>query len=392
MSLLTAALYGALALYLGGWFLGYWVGNFALLLAILTFVTLAYWLAERFHFAPTRAAAAARLERDHEARRAELNRMGIFQPAIDEFLASIELPKVESVKPPISTAPANPPSNNIVSDKFTTTNFDDGWVGVAKSDWVEVTKGQVRVLLHYPKAGTDIPGDPEPRTVNAWNILVAPRYSNLKGFKTVSPSLDFQRSYLGAGFLTDNATGRPVFVSLFQKTGGWIEVITPDKETFVQNFGFDINNVAWDTDTGIFNPLARMGNYNKFGISTSDFDGEWTDRFAANTFYTNIYTGLSAGMSSYSSNESFAFTGFKNYSWHLVAVNSGQGRSTFAQGKSAGTFKVLNPWQISFSNIEGKPKTYSAYFSYIKGGKVLWMRNAEYSGDIGYTGYALKTK
>ena len=77
MSLLTAALYGALALYLGGWFLGYWVGNFALLLAILTFVTLAYWLAERFHFAPTRAAAAARLERDHEARRAELNRMGI---------------------------------------------------------------------------------------------------------------------------------------------------------------------------------------------------------------------------------------------------------------------------------------------------------------------------
>ena len=134
-----------------------------------------------------------------------------FQPAIDEFLASIELPKVEGVKPPVSAAPVNPPSNNIVSDKFTTTNFDDGWVGVAKSDWVEVTKGQVRVLLHYPKAGTDIPGDPEPRTVNAWNILVAPRYSNLKGFKTVSPSLDFQRSYLGAGFLTDNATGRPVY-------------------------------------------------------------------------------------------------------------------------------------------------------------------------------------
>jgi signal peptidase I len=77
MSLLTAALYGALALYLGGWFLGYWVGNFALLLAILTFVTLAYWLAERFHFAPARRAAAARLERDHQARRAELNRMGI---------------------------------------------------------------------------------------------------------------------------------------------------------------------------------------------------------------------------------------------------------------------------------------------------------------------------
>jgi signal peptidase I len=34
--------------YLGGWFLGYWSGNFSLLLFLLTVVTLAYWLAERF--------------------------------------------------------------------------------------------------------------------------------------------------------------------------------------------------------------------------------------------------------------------------------------------------------------------------------------------------------
>ena len=40
MSTLTAALYGALVVYLGGWFLGFWTGNFALLLFILTVVTL----------------------------------------------------------------------------------------------------------------------------------------------------------------------------------------------------------------------------------------------------------------------------------------------------------------------------------------------------------------
>ncbi len=77
MSTLTAALYSALAFYLGGWFLGYWTGNFSLLLFVLTSVTLLYWLAERFRFKPAREAAAARLLQQDASRRAELSRMGI---------------------------------------------------------------------------------------------------------------------------------------------------------------------------------------------------------------------------------------------------------------------------------------------------------------------------
>jgi signal peptidase I len=77
MSTLTAALYGALVVYLGGWFLGFWTGNFSLLLFILTVVTLVFWLAERFKFAPARAAAAAELERQDSSRRAELAKKGI---------------------------------------------------------------------------------------------------------------------------------------------------------------------------------------------------------------------------------------------------------------------------------------------------------------------------
>jgi flagellar biosynthesis/type III secretory pathway M-ring protein FliF/YscJ len=44
--------------YGGGWWLGYWIGNFALLLFVLTVVTLVYWLAERFYFLPRRRQAA----------------------------------------------------------------------------------------------------------------------------------------------------------------------------------------------------------------------------------------------------------------------------------------------------------------------------------------------
>ena len=77
MSSLTAVLYGALVVYLGGWFLGHWMGNFSLLLFILTSVTSVFWLAERFRFAPARAAAAQKLEQQDTTRRAELAKLGI---------------------------------------------------------------------------------------------------------------------------------------------------------------------------------------------------------------------------------------------------------------------------------------------------------------------------
>ncbi|HET9976682.1 MAG TPA: signal peptidase I [Burkholderiaceae bacterium] len=76
---LTAALYAVLVVYLGGWFLGRWIGDFSLLLFLLSVATFAFWLAERFHFLPARRKAAADLEAAHVARRAELTRQGITQ-------------------------------------------------------------------------------------------------------------------------------------------------------------------------------------------------------------------------------------------------------------------------------------------------------------------------
>ena len=77
MSVLTAVLYGALLFYGAGWWLGYWIGNFSLLLFVLTLATLAYWLAERFKFAPARLAAADALMTQDAQRRTELGKLGI---------------------------------------------------------------------------------------------------------------------------------------------------------------------------------------------------------------------------------------------------------------------------------------------------------------------------
>jgi signal peptidase I len=77
MGILTALLYGALLVYMGGWIFDMWVGNFALVLMVLTLVTFAYWLAERFVFLPRRRKAAqeaaGRWEAEQRARGGALN-------------------------------------------------------------------------------------------------------------------------------------------------------------------------------------------------------------------------------------------------------------------------------------------------------------------------------
>ena len=77
MSALTAVIGGGLAIYGLGWYLGYWIGNFSLALFVLTIITMGYWLAERFVFAPARMAAADALSAQDEQRRADLARQGI---------------------------------------------------------------------------------------------------------------------------------------------------------------------------------------------------------------------------------------------------------------------------------------------------------------------------
>ena len=62
MGVLTGLLYACLAVFAAGWYFNKWSGNFSLLLFILTRRHFAYWLAERFYFAPRRRRAVAALE------------------------------------------------------------------------------------------------------------------------------------------------------------------------------------------------------------------------------------------------------------------------------------------------------------------------------------------
>jgi hypothetical protein len=249
----------------------------------------------------------------------------------NDFIGSVKLYNGKE------TAPSNvTTSNNITPTHpkkdayaFNTTYFDDGWTSTVQEDWVEVSKSSIKVLLHYPKEGTIFPADPDQLTSAAWNILVAPRYTNLTNFKTVYVEA-FNRPYFGTGYAKENSTGKKVFVVLFRRSAGWIEIVSPDAKTFTQEFGFNPETIRWgkisdymggyvvDNAQGVtvkadepevYNKLDNMTSRNKFAVAVSDLDntGEWNDHYSSNTFYYNYYTGNSAGMSTYSSSQWFEF-------------------------------------------------------------------------------------
>ncbi len=273
--------------------------------------------------------------------------------------------------------------------EFSTTRFDDGWTSVVQEDWVEVTKNEIKVLLHYPKEGTIFPADPEVLTSAAWDILVAPRYSNLQNYKTAYIAT-YDRPYLGMGHATDKATGTNVFIVLFrQGQSGWIELVSPDKNSFMQQFKFDPESIQWDSNSDLMIPLQNLTGYNKFAVGASDLKGKWTSDFTGIQQLYNVYTGSYAGMNINQSNEEFIFNADNTYLWRLLAVNGMVGNARFTEVKSAGQFNVPNNWQVKFSEIESGLKTFHAFWSCIKGARILNLLDANAPGSGIYTKYGL---
>jgi hypothetical protein len=177
-----------------------------------------------------------------------------------------------------------------------------------------------------------------------------------------------------------------VFVALFRKgESGWIEIISPDRNAFVQAFGIDISKADYYTGSNMWDPLRKLSWYNRFAVSPEDIRGKWTNNFSGMQQYVNVYTGANAGMDTYSSSQTFEFQAGGNYKWEISVASGFVGSIKFQNAKSSGVATLPNNWQIRFSDLEGKPKTYNAYFTCIKGARILWLEDTSYTS--GYTGY-----
>lgn len=289
----------------------------------------------------------------------------------------------ESADQKVVTVPSPSPPSGF---QFSTITFDEGWVSTVREDWVEVTKSNVKVLIHYPNATTSkyISNSDEERQL-AWNTLVAPRYSNLQNYFFAKNAVSYIQGLFVSGTLTDNQTGQSVYVALFKRDRSpWIEFIAPNINAFGQTTGFDVavlndyvRNEAWD-------PLQKLEGFNKFAVAASDLTGTWTNNFGGYQQYVNAYTGADAGTNTHSSTQTFEFFANSVYNWSIGVASGFVGNIKFSGAKSSGKFTNPNNWQIHFSDLEGKPRLYNAYFSCVKGARILWLQDTGY-GD--YSSY-----
>ena len=259
---------------------------------------------------------------------------------------------------------------------FTTTRFDDGWTSTVQEDWVQVVKGNGKVLIHYPNKVADAYNSVLLKKLEiAWNVLVAPKYSSASDFQ-YRPTGGWEAIEWAEASAVEITTGKTVYVVLFRKgfsngSGKYMEFIYPDKSAFEQEIG------EYDTSAHGIGPtwdkMADMANYNKFGIAAADLKGKWTNDFSGSLSYVNAYTGAAAGTDTHASVENFSFGPGNTYKWDLGVASGMVGNIKFQAVKSVGKVSVPSVWQATFSSIEGKPRTYNAQFSAVKGGRILWL-------------------
>jgi hypothetical protein len=299
---------------------------------------------------------------------------------IKNFFNSVEMQKPSTVNPAIQPQVTQTNTSSPINTKFAfnKTNFDDGWVSTVQEDWVEVTKGEVQVLIHYPNKQADTYNSVLLDGLkNAWNVLVASRYSSASNME-FKPIIGWQSIEFAEADMVMRGTGKQVHVVFFKMnysngSGKFLEFITANKAVFEREFGpYHQNTYGWEK-------MEQMANYNKFAIAASDLAGTWTSNFSGAIQYVNATTGFDAGMDTHASNESYVISGNGSYTWDLGVASGQVGNIKFQSVKSSGKLSMNGNWKINFSDLEGKPRTYDAFFSCIKGLRILWIDNKPFA-------------
>jgi hypothetical protein len=269
--------------------------------------------------------------------------------------------------------------------QFHTTNFDDGWTANEKKEWIEVTKDQTTVLLHFANTAIDMSsGDSKTITSNAWNVLVAPRYKGMSNFYLFGGNMSYNRTTAISANMTDH-DGRNLYVVLFRKGGsGWMEFITPDKTTFTKQFGMDISQANNEnliySEEAQWEPMLAMQNRNKFAVAPSDLSGNWNESSGSYAQMYNVYTGNYAGMNAVSNSAEFWIEADGSYRSQHSGANGMVGSQTFFTLKYNGRYTMNGNWEVSFSNRHnGKTDTYWCQFEIVRGGRVLHLQDKQAS-------------
>ena len=318
---------------------------------------------------------------------AEIAQKQASNPAVTSTPATPQPVTPQPVQPAHPVQPVQPATPaHTGTYQFHTTNFDDGWTATVQPDWVEVSKGHIKVLLHFSNAAIDMSSMQTPTiNANAWNTLVAPRYKDKQHFYAFNGNMSYWRSSGISATLTD-ANGVQHFVVLFRRgSGPFIEFITPDAATFEKEFG--VSFVAAN-DQNLINSyddswlkMDNMQSRNKFAVAPADLIGNWSESSGSYAQMYNVNTGNYAGMNAVSNSAEFWIAADGSYKSQHSGASGMVGSQTFFTQKYNGRYTMNGNWEVSFTNrFNGKTDTYWCQFEVVRGGRILHLQDKTASG------------
>ena len=264
-------------------------------------------------------------------------------------------------------------SNGSSGISISTTNFDDGWMATPQADWVQLTKNNIAVYLHFALTLPDelVSGDGDPILNYFWNLLIVPRYTITQVLKMPFDPYAYKRTYFMEATATDNNTGQQVFLAfrimIDNGIASCIEIKTTTKNEYVLEFPN-------------LNKVAAMSGYNRFAISSTDIPGKWVESKGGFAQYYNVYNGNYVGMNAVSIQSQLTIGTDGQLLLEHKGAGGMVGNQQFFSEKYNGPYTLTN-WDISFTDQSGKQTSYHAFYQAVKNGRILYLQNKQYSGQ-----------
>lgn len=289
-----------------------------------------------------------------------------YQATVEQFIQSLKfLPITEEV-----TSKPTPQPLTSQTFSFHTTNFDDGWNATAEPDFVTVTKGNLKVLIHYPNAQADAYNSVlRDGLATAWATLVTPRYSNIRNLE-LKPIQSWESISFASAEGIEIASGKQVYVVLFKKhfsngNGRYLEFVAPTKQQYEQEFGaYHNDEFGWDKN-------VNMQYRNKFAVAATDITGSWGASDYASLSYYYVNGGGYAGATATSLADTFTFNANSAYQSDHTGASGVVGNQKFSRQVYNGKFSC-NGWTLTLTNrFKGETENFACQFEVVKGGRIL---------------------
>lgn len=254
---------------------------------------------------------------------------------------------------------------------FNTTNFDNGWTSKIYDDYVQVTKGNIKVLLGYRERfnESEYSGTGKEKGIAYWNSFVGKYFNTGEAMiRQRTTFSDYSRDYV-EGWATDKQTGEKRFVAMmlnvFAYTGVLSVVVAsaPDDQQLKQAFpkaDFEFNN-----------DLLPMYGYNKFAVGPNDLTGKWSTNGGSTMNWYSTTTGQNVGATGAVTGDWFEFNKGGTYKSEHSGATGWVGSMNTYQQKYKGTYTVTD-WTVTIDHRwDDKTKVCEAWFEIVKGGRIL---------------------